>query len=229
MSETKSNATYINMIPRRIHYCWFGNAPMKDLHLRCLDSWQHELPEYEFKLWNEANSPLGEWYTSEAARRGYWSRLSNYVRLHALYLEGGIYLDTDVEVLKSFDPLLVHSCFLGFQQQHEDCDWVNTAILGAHSGHPFLKRCQDYMVDALRTTSRFLRGPETATAVLRESGLIAYGRQNLEGGIALFPAEFFSPCPWFDVFRADQITVDTVCIHHWCKSWCDTAEDQAFL
>ena len=132
---------------------------MGDLRRRCLESWRRLLPGYELKLWDESNSPLGEWYPAEAARRGYWSRLSNYVRLHAVLTEGGIYLDTDVELLRPFDPLLHHDCFLGFQQEPEAGDWVNTATFGARPGHPFCRRLLEFIVESLRQESRFLRGP----------------------------------------------------------------------
>ena len=106
------------MIPRRIHYCWFGGQPMDPLAIRCLESWRTLLPGYELKEWNETNSPLEEPYCRAAFAARKWSRLSNYVRLHALREEGGIYLDTDMEIIRSLDPLLGHRCFVAFQQKN---------------------------------------------------------------------------------------------------------------
>ncbi len=103
------------MIPKIIHYCWFGNNPLSDLNKRCIDSWRRLLPDYTIKEWNEHNSPLDNDYCRAACERGLWSKVANYVRLHALSTEGGIYFDTDVEVFKNFDPLLGHRCFVGFQ------------------------------------------------------------------------------------------------------------------
>jgi mannosyltransferase OCH1-like enzyme len=92
------------MIPRTIHYCWFGGAAKSDLNERCVDSWRRVLPGYTLKEWNESNVPLDVPYARAVYARGLWSKLSNYVRLRALYEEGGVYFDTDVEVLKDFSP-----------------------------------------------------------------------------------------------------------------------------
>src|SRR4030095_8198679 len=129
------------MIPRKIHYCWFGPRSMSDLNKRCLASWSSLMPDFEIKQWNETNSPLDIDYCQATHSKALWSKVSNYVRLHALNTEGGIYFDTDVEVLKTFTPLLNRKCFLAFQQHDEDVDCVNIAVLGAMPGHPFLKSC----------------------------------------------------------------------------------------
>ena len=87
----------------------------------------------------------------------------------------------------------------------------------------------DFVVEALRRESRFLRGPEAATALLRTKGLVAYGRQTLADGIELYPAVAFSPCPWFETPRPEQVTAETFCVHHWGESWRHGGEDQALL
>ncbi len=176
------------------------------------------MPDYQLKEWNETNSPLDNSYTSAAYNQKSWSRLSNYVRLYALYMEGGIYLDTDVEVIKSFTPLLGHKCFVGFQQEEEHVDWINSAILGAQSGHHFLRRGMDVTVKLFEDTGEFYRGPAVATLVLKEMGLSAYGLQEIDG-VTVYPVEYFYPYPWFGKFSPDCIKENTYCVHHWNGSW----------
>ena len=182
-------------------------------------SWRRVLPDYQVQEWNEANSPLeANSYTRVAYKQKLWSRLSNYVRLHALYREGGIYLDTDVEVVRSFTPLLAQSCFLGFQQEEEQLDWVNGAVLGAEAGHPFIKRCMELTVQRFDMEGEFYRGPTIITTVLKEMGLDAYGLQELDG-VTICPAEYFYPYPWFGQFSPDCVKPSTYCVHYWAASW----------
>lgn len=202
------------MIKKTIHYCWFGKGPKSALNERCLESWQKVIPDYEVKEWNESNSPLDVPYTKKAYADRLWSRLSNYVRLYALYNEGGIYLDTDIEILKPLDPLLVNECFIGFQQEEDQLDWLNTAVLGAQPGHHFLKECLNLTVNLFEETGEFYRSPTVATTVLRKLGLKQYGLQVIEN-VCLYPAEYFYPYPWFGKFSPDCITENTFCIHHW--------------
>jgi mannosyltransferase OCH1-like enzyme len=206
------------MIPKVIHYCWFGEPPKSALNERCLDSWRKFMPDYQIKEWNEANTRLDDAYCRSAHAKGSWSRLSNHVRLRALLAEGGIYLDTDVEVLKSFEPLLRHESFLGFQQEEEEADWVNGAVWGARPGHPLPKRCLELTLELFAQTGEFYRGPTVITRALKETGLREYGLQET-GGVTVYPAEYFYPFPWFGKFSPGCFTENTYCIHHWEGSW----------
>ena len=206
------------MIPRIIHYCWFGKGNRNRVIRRCIRSWAAVMPEYEIREWNESNLPPENAYLNEVLSRGLWSKAANYVRLYALLVEGGIYLDTDVEALRSFDPLLSHECFIGFQQREDGVDWVNNAILGAQSGHQYIRDCMDATLKAFDADHTILRGPQVATAVLREHGLIKYGLQTV-GGVTVYPIEYFSPYGWNEQFSADCVTRDTYTIHRWQASW----------
>jgi mannosyltransferase OCH1-like enzyme len=128
------------MIPRKINFCWFGDEPANPLIQKCMQSWHSAMPDFEIRRWDAASTPLNNAYTRQAYARGLWARLSNYVRLHALYMEGGIYLDTDVEVLKSIAPLLDDRCFLGFQQaaEHKDCEYSGAGRRAGTSLHSCL-------------------------------------------------------------------------------------------
>ena len=206
------------MIPKKIHHCWFGPNPLGDLNRRCMDSWHRVLPDYQIKLWDESNVPLDNAYARAARDARAWSKLSNYARLHALYSEGGIYLDTDVEVLKDFAPLLRHECFAGFQQPEEQVDWVNNAVLGARAGHPFLAQCLRLTHSMFASTGQLPRSPTVSTSVLREMGLRDYKLQEV-GGVTLYPVEYFYPFPWHGTFSPECITESTYCVHYWEGSW----------
>ena len=106
----------IIMIPKIIHYCWFGHGEMPDLAQKCIASWHKYMPDWDFKLWNEDVFDVSIVpYTKEAYEAKKFAFVSDYVRLWALFKEGGLYLDTDVEVFKSFDDLLKYNAFAGFE------------------------------------------------------------------------------------------------------------------
>ncbi len=121
-------------IPKIIHYCWFGSSAKPKRLLRCMDSWEKCIG-YRIKEWNETNCDFNEnEFVRKAHERGNWAFVSDYFRLKALYEEGGIYLDTDVEIKKPLDDLLDSDMFLGFIYD----SIIGTAVLGCKKGHPFL-------------------------------------------------------------------------------------------
>jgi mannosyltransferase OCH1-like enzyme len=176
------------------------------------------MPEYEIKEWNETNSSLDSLYSQTAYAKKLWSKLSNLVRSQALYTEGGIYFDTDVEVIKNFSPLLHDKCFVGFQQEGEAAAWVNNAVIGAEPRHPFLKRYVDLTEEAFEETGEFLLSPVATTMILKEMGLRKYKLQVIKD-VTLYPIEYFYPYPWFGKFAQDCIKDNTYCVHHWEGTW----------
>ena len=104
------------MIPKKIHLCWFGNGKMDETVQNCIKSWKEKLPDYEIKIWNEENFDINiSKYTKDAYKAEKWAFVSDYVRLWVLYNEGGIYLDSDVEIIKSLDELLYNKVFWGLR------------------------------------------------------------------------------------------------------------------
>ncbi len=205
-------------IPKIIHYCWFGPKSLSALNERCITSWQALLPDYEVRRWDESNVSLDNDYCRAAYAQGQWSRVSNYVRVQVLHAHGGWYFDTDIEVLKRFDDLDDNEVVLGFQQERDDVDWINNAVIGAVAGHPFLARSL-LTLDATYTRHQYFpRGPELFTQLLRGAGLSAYGRQQVHG-ITLLPYPYFYPYPWNGKFTPECITPETYCIHHWEGTW----------
>ena len=130
------------MIPKVIHYCWFGGKNMPDMAYRCIDSWKKYLPEYEIHLWNENNFDVKNsvTYVMEAYEAKKFAFVADYVRLFALYSKGGIYLDIDVEVLKSFNDLLELNAFSGFENEVE----ITTGIIASKKKGAWVKEQLEY-------------------------------------------------------------------------------------
>ena len=123
-------------IPKIIHYCWFGGNEKSEFIKECMKTWKEFLPDYEIIEWNEKNFDIN---SNEFVKKSYenkkWAFVSDYVRAHVIYNQGGIYLDTDVEIKKSLDEFLKHRAFTGFESQHTPF----TAVFGAEKGHPWVK------------------------------------------------------------------------------------------
>src|SRR5665647_928458 len=127
-------------VPKFIHYSWFGGKAKPDIVKRCIDTWEKNLPDYEIKEWNENNFDLkSNSYVREAYDSKMFAFVSDYVRVLALYHFGGIYLDTDVEVFKSFDDLLHHDSFWGFEQEN----YIATSTIGAAKGNKLIQTFLD--------------------------------------------------------------------------------------
>ena len=155
-------------------------------------------------------------YMKAACARQRWSKAANYVRLLALQREGGLYFDTDIEVLKPFDPLLSERCFIGFQGRKEHAHWVNNAVLGAEPGHPFLAACMDLTLSLFEQEGALCASPVIVTRVLKDWGLVHYGHQTIRD-VTLFLCEYFYPYRWTDTLTPERLTTETYCIHHWAR------------
>lgn len=142
------------MIPKKIHYCWLSNDPFPDKIQMCLDSWKKIMPDYELKLWNSQTFDIEKSipYVKEAFANQKWAFVADYIRLYALYTEGGIYLDSDVKVLKSFDCFLHHRFFTSMEY------------------HPFMierdHSLADIDKDGYRITNKYISGIELQAAIM---------------------------------------------------------------
>lgn len=199
------------MIPKTIHYCWFGKGRMSGLQEACLSSWEQELPGYEIVRWDESNAPMEHPFIAHHYRRKNWAFISDFVRFYALKEHGGVYLDTDVEVVRSLTPLLEQRIFLG----EEKAGRINTAVIGALSNEPFLDACMEYMLDRHRKNLPYHIAPEVATRVLQSGGYPE---------VKVYGSRYFYPYNPYDRRRAAQllyhdVTEETYAIHHWAKSW----------
>lgn len=206
------------MIPKIIHYCWFGPKPIDGELKQCMDSWGKFLPAYEVKCWNENNLPPDSDFLKLLIKYGKWALLSDYVRFYVLYYEGGLYFDTDIEVVKDFAPLLSESCFLGFQQKSLIKHPLNGAVLGAEPRHEYIKECLKMIIDSFYSKVKPLIGPMVVSNVAKQMGLTTYGEQYL-GSVKILSLEAFYPYHWEEAFYPECVKESTFCIHRWQYSW----------
>ena len=208
------------MIPKKIHYCWFGRGKKSELIEKCMATWKKVLPEYEVKEWNEDNFDLSSvQYVREAYKERKWAFVTDYVRLYALYHEGGIYMDTDVEVLKPIDRFLSLPAFSGYQ----DADQCLTGIMGSEKGGEWVKdMLDDYIGRSFYRENGEINettNVEYTTYLMRtKKGMKIDGNlESLEGYVTFFPVDFFCP----KICQTDEVnlTENTYTIHHFAGSW----------
>lgn len=207
------------MIPKVIHYCWFGRGKMPELALRCIESWKKYLPNYEIKEWNEDNFDLDLYpYAREAYDNRKFAFVTDVVRLYVLYHEGGVYMDTDVEVLKSLDPFLHHNAFSGFEDERN----IPTGIMASEKGGQWAKENLDYY-----NNRHFVKEDGsfdlTTNVTTITNYMLPYGLkqnntyQDFPGLITFYPKDYFCPKD----YRTKQVSItnNTVTIHHFDGSW----------
>ena len=207
------------MIPKIVHYCWFGKGPKNELAIKCIASWKKYLPDYEIKEWNEDNFDVNMFpYAKEALENRKFAFVTDVVRLYALYTEGGVYMDTDVEVLKTYDPFLHHHMFSGFETDGN----VPTGMIAAEKGSVWAKE----LLDGYQSRHFVLEDGSfdmtTNTKVITEymikKGLVLNNTlQDFPGLCTMYPFEFF--CPKDHRTGLIKITKNTICIHHFSGSW----------
>ena len=220
------------MIPPKIHYCWFGHNPKPELAQKCLESWKKHCPEYEIYEWNEDNMDLSACplYVQEAYARKQWAFVTDYVRLKVVYGNGGIYLDTDVELLKPLDDLLNHAMFVGC----EGTDHVNTGVgFGAEKGFGFLKENMEVYekMNPINEDGRFSANPcpYYTTSLLEKKGVSfpITSVLTMDDGMVIYPNAYFNPYDW----KMDRlkITSETYSIHHYDASWMPESQKKSLI
>ncbi len=209
------------MIPKTIHYCWFGGKPKPKLANKCIKSWQKYCKDYEIIEWNESNFDINcNQYVKEAYESKKWAFVTDYVRLWAMYTQGGVYMDTDVELIKPLDKFLGEEAFSGFENEIN----IPTGIMAAEKGSHIIKNLLSYYDDAsfilpdgsLNTCTNV----ETITKMMTERGFVANNTYQCVDGFAFYPKEYF--CPKDPFTGLCNITENTVAIHHFDGSWLPT-------
>lgn len=206
------------MIPKTIHYCWFGKNPKPALAEKCIKSWKKYCPDYQIIEWNEDNFDINSVrYVREAYEAKKWAFVTDYVRLWAIYNYGGVYMDTDVELVKKIDKYLVHEAFSGF----ESTAYVPTGLMAGEKGNSFYADLLHYYDE--RTFILEDGSPDTTTNTkiitntMVERGLQCNNSYQVIDGFALYPSDFF--CPLDARTGLLHKTKNTVAIHHFNASW----------
>lgn len=201
-------------IPKIIHYCWFGKNKKNKIIQRCIASWSELLPDYEIKLWDESNfDVLKHPYTRMEYANRNWTFLSDYVRFYALNKEGGIYLDTDMQVLKNLDIFLNNEAFVGFEAKR--FDGVSAGIIGVEKNHWFSKECLEFF-DRDEAT---YYGPRVINMILQNHGGIKEYGEQIINGVKIYPIEYFYPFAHREKFTKDCIKSNTYTVHWYVASW----------
>ncbi len=206
------------MIPKKIHYCWFGRGEKPELALRCIESWKKYCPDYEIIEWNEENFDVSSnAYVKEAYEARKFAFVSDYVRLYAICTEGGIYMDTDVRVLKSLDEYLVHKAFTGFESRLHPvtgimaCEKANpimASLLSYYDNRHFLLPDGSYDV----TTNTV-----TITKEFTKIGVILNDEYQEIDGLAIYPQNVF--CPDLSKINDEEYKKGITTIHYFSGSW----------
>ncbi len=202
---------------KTIHYCWFGGAEKSDTIKMCIESWKKFCPDFEIKEWNESNFDVHCCkYVEEAYNSKKWAFVSDYCRFYVLYNYGGIYLDTDVELIKPIDDL--PSTFVGFER---DSCVASGLIRGADAGDELCKAVMEsYENDSFIKADggyNVLTVCDRETGMLKERGLKLDGSLQIVGGTTVYPTEYFNPKG--GDYGKETITENTRAIHHYLASW----------
>lgn len=202
-------------IPKVIHYCWFGGNPLPKSAEKCIASWRRYCPDYEIRQWDESNFDVScNAYCAAMTERKKWAFLSDYARLKIVHENGGIYLDTDVELVRSLDALLEKGAYMGF----ENADRVATGLgFAAEAGHPFLRENMAYY-EELQGFDQVKACPHITTELLENHGLLK-DRSRLQelAGLTIYPEDYL--CPKDERTGLTHRTKNTYSIHHFDASW----------
>ena len=202
-------------IEKIIHYCWIGNDPMSSLNLKCLESWKKYLPDYKIMHWNENNSPMKHPYVKAALERKLYAFASDYVRLYALQKFGGIYMDTDMELIKDPSPILDNLEFFSAYEKIE-AKSVSCGMFGACKNNNIINQMLEYIDGYCVPKKYFVTLPAIATHIIKKMPENEF--------VKIYPYKYFYPYNPSDEQGDKQlmfssITENTYAIHHWDASW----------
>jgi len=207
------------MIPKIIHYCWFGDGQMSAIHQRCIESWRKYCPDYELRLWTESNSDIDNLYCKEAIARKKWAFVADYVRFDVLAKHGGIYLDTDVELIQPLDSILDHdNCVIARESPMS----IATGFIACVKGDPVMITARRLMDEDLSRKRIFATSP-----VIVKHAISLHSPQST----LVLAEDTFYPFNPYDHSRKPNarqlmfgdVTASTIGIHHYgpVVSWAD--------
>lgn len=219
------------MIPKVIHYCWFGGNPLPESAKKCIASWEKFFPDYEIREWNESNFDINCCaYVKEAYKEKKWAFVSDYARFWILYNEGGIYFDTDVEVIREFDDIVERGPFMGCEVSLDGSIGIAPGLgLGVEANMSLFKEILDYYHTLhfikengeLNTTITVV---DNTTTVLVKHDWKPREMIQTVSGVTIYPPEYF--CPMDYVTGKIKITENTYSIHHYMASWHNKTDEK---
>lgn len=209
------------MIPKIIHYCWFGRNSLPKSARKCIASWRRSFPDYEIKEWNEDNFDVNMIpYTAQAYAKRKYAFVSDFARFYILYHEGGLYFDTDVKVIRPMDDIVKRGAFMGMEQTFGVAPGLG---LGCEKNHPFYKEIIDYYYSLNFLDENGNQMPGTVvkhtTEVFKKYGFVEKKDVQQVADIWIYPAEYFDPLD--DATGKLSITPNTRSIHLYSKTWVD--------
>lgn len=210
-------------IPKKIHYCWFGNNPLDDKAKNCIESWKKFFPDYEIIQWDENNFDVSLYeFMKSAYNDKKWAFVSDIARLMIVYEHGGIYFDTDVEVIAFYDDILQKDTkgFIGFEKTNQ----INSGLgFGAVQHHPFLTKLlecyKNIDYDTYKTHMADIACTVLTTQLMMQNGLKNTGEMQNVCDFIVYPPEYFSPIDYYT--GKLKITKNTHSIHWYNASWQD--------
>lgn len=216
---------------KKIHYCWFGGNQLPEEAQKCIESWKKYFPEYEIKEWNESNFDVNCCtYVRQAYQNKKWAFVSDYARFWILYHEGGLYFDTDVEIIKSFSDIIGNGPFIGCEMGGEYGTeiGINPGLgIGAEPGMALYKKMLEFYesIQFVRENGQIdtTTVVEYTTNIMKQCGWRQKNELQIIGGITVYPAEYFCP---INYITGEKIITDvTHSIHHYTASWHSKYED----
>lgn len=195
------------MIPKTIHYCWFGKNPKSDEILDCIESWKNTCPDFEIKEWNEDNFPIGDFpFAKQMYGEKKWAFVADYARLQILEKHGGFYLDTDMLLLQSLEPLTKNACGLG----EESVGTISAGMIGAEAHYPFISACKKFYDEH---PADIITIPRVLTQVFK-----TYPSKS---NIKIYPPKAFYPFDSDHIkeFRGQNLGPEVIGVHLWHYSW----------
>lgn len=220
------------MIPKLIHYCWFGQKPLPELALKCIASWKKFLPDYEIKEWNEVNFDVNQTpYSKQAYKCKKYAFVSDYARFKIMHKYGGVYFDTDVEVIRPLDDIVAKGSFFGTEAINNKI-YCNPGLgFGCEAGQNI---CSEMIKQYERSTFFLPNGKLNLKTVvirfsetLKEQGFVFSPETTEFKGLHFYSPEYFSPIDFLT--RKNNISPKTRTVHHYAASWVNKYDNMSWF
>lgn len=215
----------MTQIPKKLHYVWIGDGEKPEIFNKCLKSWQEKMPDYEIIEINKENFDLDDHiarnkFLRECYKRKLWAYIADYVRIHYLYENGGIYLDTDMEIVKDFSSLFENEN-IEFFTGYESDDGIGMGLFGVSAKSKFLEKMIKFYDDEIYKSPLFTL-PQITKYILKNDFSFDFSKNEIrdeKNGICIYKKEYFYPFLPKEKFDESIVTENTYAIHWWHHSW----------